>query len=87
MIRWPWMSHQHARVPILKEMQRRIGEGLKLYGKTTPCKRTIRALGGMWDEVHRCWLMPNEESLEHLGATRIEDGWCLPKDKEKPSDK
>lgn len=82
MINWPWMSHAHARVPILKEMQRRIDAGLTLTGKTTPCRRAIRELGGMWDEVHCCWLMPNEESLKELGAVKTDDGWRLPTHKE-----
>lgn len=63
----------------LKEMQRRAVNGLRLHGKTYNRRQAIREEDGMWDPVHREWLLPHEDALLELGAEKCEDGiWRFP---------
>ena len=46
------------------ECNRRREAGLALRGNTYPLKEHIKLAGGIWDKNLKCWLMPDNKTLE-----------------------
>ncbi|HCO26644.1 MAG: hypothetical protein CME31_00860 [Gimesia sp.] len=48
------------------ECQHRWEAGLMIGGYTTPVKSEIEALGGLWFNNHKTWMMPDEKSWRSI---------------------
>jgi len=55
------------------EMDRRRNQGHVLRGNTFAFREQIKAAGGVWDRLEKCWLMPDAESKHRIERAIIEN--------------
>lgn len=66
----------------IAEKDRRRAANLRVTGNTFQYKTCIAQLGGVWDKIDKCWLMPDQQAMaavkEATRAISTADGLMIP---------